>query len=440
MEVNTLDKVLDKVQDEVSRRTEQWEIVCEETEETHLSFSNNAMKSVSRHKRFGIGLRVICSGRIGFSCTTRPFSTRLVDDAVDSASFGQRAAFSFPVKKIQYGVPVYDKAISSFDERESKKTGNGVIEKLRGVFPKAQADVDIGASRMHVHLINSSGFSSSYEKSLFSFFAGALLTQEDGLLEVHEGHVQCSAALDVSAITQKIIRKLKLCKKNVTLPTGKFPVIFTPNAFSSLIGTLRPGVNGKMFQKGASPLIGKLNEKLFDAQLTLWDDPLMENAYGSFPFDGEGVSAYKKTIVENGVLKNILLDLQTAGQLRMKPTGNGARNFSTQPQPGAANWCVEEGESRLKEILGGIKEGLMVDELLGWSGNPLGGEFSGNVGLGYKIQNGKLTARVKNCIVSGNIYELFSRIGALSCEREWIYGTMLCPYAFFENVSVAGKG
>lgn len=433
-------KMLSELAEKISRKTKHWEILRESGEDTQLSFASNVLKSVSRHKRFGIGLRVVCDGRIGFSCTTNPCSKNLVDDALSSASFGQKAYFSFPENGAFPEIKIFDGKVFSFDENSAKKTGKEVIERLRKAFPKAHCDADIGASRFYVHLMNSSGFSSSYEKSVFSFFAGALLTQEDGLLEVHEGHVQCNAGLDVSAITQKIIRKMKLCKKNAAMHTGKYPVIFTPNAFSSLIGTLRPGVNGKMLQKGASPLMGKLGEKLFDAQLTLWDDPLVENAYGSHPFDGEGVAGIKKPIVENGALKNYLLDLQTAGQLHMKSTGNALRNFSSQPQPGAANWIVEGGESRLKELLGGIKEGLLVDELLGWAGNPLGGEFSGNVGLGYKIKNGSIVARVKNCIVSGNIYDLFARIGAFSREREWIYGTMLCPYAFFENVSVAGKG
>lgn len=433
-------RTLEKIRDNVSRKTKQWEIVCEETDETHLSFSNNALKSVSSHKRFGMGLRVICNGRIGFSSTTRPDSKTLAQDALSSAAFGQTCFFSFPENSLTPSAAIYDKSLCDVDMRELKSLGTRAIGKLRDAFPEAQCDADIGAARGRVTLVNSSGFHGSYEKTTAGFFAGALLTQKDGLLEVHDGHAQCAAGIDADEIVSRIIRKLKYCKKNVTVPTGKYDVIFSPSAFSQILSALRPGVSGKMIQKGMSPLMGKLGEKLFDAAITLWDDPLRDGAVLSQPFDGEGVPSIRKAILEKGALKNYLLDLQTAGQLHMASTGNASRNYSSQPSPAPSTWVVEGGNEPLKTMLRNVKDGIMIDELIGWAGNPLAGEFSGNVGMGFKIQNGKLTARVKDCIVSGNIFSLFSSVGALSREQEWVHGSVLCPYAFFENVSVAGKG
>jgi PmbA protein len=72
-------------------------------------------------------------------------------------------------------------------------------------------------------------------------------------------------------------------------------------------------------------------------------------------------------------------------------------------------------------------------------GNVLGGDFSGNVLLGYKIENGKIAGRVKDTMVSGNIYRLLNRIAAIGSETTWLGGFLQTPPLCFSNVSVAGS-
>ena len=88
-----------------------------------------------------------------------------------------------------------------------------------------------------------------------------------------------------------------------------------------------------------------------------------------------------------------------------------------------------------------MKEGLVIEQLMGAEqGNILGGDFSGNVLLGYKVENGKIVGRVKNTMVSGNVYQLLKEITAIGSEARWVGGFLQTPHLYCPSLSVASKG
>jgi PmbA protein len=90
-------------------------------------------------------------------------------------------------------------------------------------------------------------------------------------------------------------------------------------------------------------------------------------------------------------------------------------------------------------MVSGIREGLVVEQLMGAEqGNVLGGDFSGNVLLGYKIENGQIVGRVKNTMVSGNIYQALKEI-VIGKEAKWVGGGVLTPAIYCPDLAVASK-
>ena len=88
-----------------------------------------------------------------------------------------------------------------------------------------------------------------------------------------------------------------------------------------------------------------------------------------------------------------------------------------------------------------IKEGLVIEQLMGAEqGNLLAGDFSGNVLLGYKIENGKMVGRVKDTMVSGNVYQLLKDIAAIGSESRWVSGFCQTPPFYCKGLSVSSKG
>jgi PmbA protein len=66
---------------------------------------------------------------------------------------------------------------------------------------------------------------------------------------------------------------------------------------------------------------------------------------------------------------------------------------------------------------------LIIEQVMGADqGNILNGDFSGNVLLGYKIDHGEISGRVKDTMVHGNIYKLLGEIAGLGSDARWIAG------------------
>ncbi len=92
-------------------------------------------------------------------------------------------------------------------------------------------------------------------------------------------------------------------------------------------------------------------------------------------------------------------------------------------------------------MVGDMQEGLIIEHLMGAEqGNILGGDFCGNVLLGYKVENGKITGRVKDTMVSGNVYQILKEIRAIGSQRRWVGSSIQTPAIYCSGLSVAAKG
>ncbi|MFO8143971.1 MAG: metallopeptidase TldD-related protein, partial [Dehalococcoidales bacterium] len=135
-----------------------------------------------------------------------------------------------------------------------------------------------------------------------------------------------------------------------------------------------------------------------------------------------------------------IYDLQTAGLAGKKSTGNGSRNSAGILTPAPSSFMISPGKAGFQEMVEDIEEGLVIEYLMGASqGNVLSGDFSGNVLLGYKVEKGKITGRIKNTMVSGNIYHLLKDIAAVGNDAKWEGDSINTPSFYFPGISVAVK-
>jgi PmbA protein len=225
---------------------------------------------------------------------------------------------------------------------------------------------------------------------------------------------------------QFFLEVLDLCEKPVSIETGRYPVILHPMSFYFLLETLQIGLNGRSVFEGISPLKDRIGEKVLSEKLTLMDDPTWEKGDHFTTFDHEGVPAQKKAIFDRGVLKSYMTNLEYAARLGIEPTGHGYRRSFLEDNihvgnPGmlASSRIIEPGDVSYPDMLSGISEGLLlVMSFDCWQGTLYNGDFSGSVSMGFKIQDGKLTGRVKDTQISGNIYKMLGdQLESISEER-----------------------
>ncbi|MBI2832240.1 MAG: TldD/PmbA family protein [Chloroflexi bacterium] len=425
------------------RLTEESEVFMVSAETTSVSFEANRLKHVRSKQKTSIALRVIKDGKIGFAQTTdleEPL--KLVNMAVETAAFGMPAKFSFPSDSAYPQVETFDAAVQAVSMEQMIGVGEKLISTVTGHTADILCEAGIGWDRISVKLLNSRGGQAQYEASVSGLGVEGSLIRETDMLFVGEWQDSCHPILEPDAVTGVVLWQLEMAKNRAPISSGQLPVIFTPRGVAvSLASPLMAAFNGKMTLEGASPIGKKRGELVFDRKLWLWDDPTIPFRPQSRPCDDEGVPSQRTALIEGGAVANFLYDLQTAGLAKASSTGNGSRGRGGLPSPSPSAFVIGAGDTTFDDMVHDMKEGLIIEHLMGAEqGNILGGDFSGNVLLGYKVENGKITGRVKDTMVSGNVYQLLKEIRAIGSESRWVGSSVQTPPIYCSGLSVAAKG
>ncbi len=428
---------------QAKRVAEEAEVFMVSSEETPVQFEANRLKHIQSKQSHSVALRIIKGGKVGYASTTKlDDSQELVSMAMETAEFGMPARFEFPSPTSYPQVEVFDPDIESISIEEMIKLGEELIVAVTSHTPDIICEAGVTKSVVSVHIINSQGGQTNYRKSVFSLGVEGTLIRGTDMLFVGESQNSCHPLLEPKAVAEVVLQQLELAKNQATVPSKPLPVVFTPyGVASALISPLMVAFNGKIVLEGASPIGNRLGEPVFDKKLLLWDDPTIAYRPGSRPGDDEGVPSQCTPLIEQGTVTNFLYDLQTAALAHTRSTGNGSRGRGGLPTPSPSTFIIAPGDTTFDEMVQDIKEGLVIEQLMGaGQGNILGGDFSGNVLLGYKVESGKIVGRVKDTMVSGNIYQILKQIIAIGNEARWVGSFLNTPPLYCPSLSVASKG
>ena len=418
------------------------EVFMVSSEETSVQFEANRLKHVQTKQSSQVALRIVRQGRIGCSSTTELGNSQgLVDNAVESSQFGMLAKFELPSLGSYPGVTVFDPGVEPVPIAEMTKLGEELIATVKSHTPDIICQAEVTKSIISVSIINSRGGQSDYRKSIFSLGIGGSLIRDTDMLFVGESESSCHPLAESKVVADVVLQQLELARSQASVSSQPLPVVFTPNGVASaLVPSLMAAFNGKTVLEGASPIGNRLGHRVFDERLSLWDNPTIAYRPGSRPCDDESVPSQCTPLVEQGTIANFLYDLQTAAMAHTRSTGNGSRNHGGLPVPSPTAFVVAPGDTTFDEMLNDMEEGLVIEWLMGaGQGNILGGDFSGNVLLGYKVESGKRVGRVKNTMVSGNIYQVLKQIAAIGSEPKWVGGFLQTPPLYCPSLSVAAK-
>jgi PmbA protein len=407
-----------------------------------VDFEMDHLKSIEDISRFSIGLRVFGGGRVGNSfINSLDDKDILINNALESSSLGDEIDFDLPGALDFKPMNTFYPGVKDYDEHKAVKIGDEIIKRLKSIDSEAKVNAGISASYSRNYLTNTNGFWGSYDSTFFSVSAGMLLVDEaqgGGLLSVDEGDASYNDDVDIENICSTIEWRYKNALNKVSMNTGYFPVLFSPDALGLLLESIEIAANAKTLFKGISVLSGKTGQIIADPSFSITDNPLLENGLGSYPFDDEGVLPGVLPIIENGVFKNFIYDLTTAKRLNARSTGHGSRSTASMPSPSFSNLVVGTGSSSFEEMIGSIKYGLYVCEFLGGGmSNMIAGDFSVNVELGYLVENGHVSGRVKDTMLSGNVYDLLKDIEAIE-SRTHKKGSLYAPHILFRKASITG--
>jgi len=297
---------------------------------------------------------------------------------------------------------------------------------------------ECATSTDHIFYASSLGFAGGYDKSSLSLSVVPVATengamQRDYWYSARRRVAQLESPAQIGRIAaERTLRRLGARK----VATCEVPVVFDPELARSLLGHLAGAVSGYSLYKGTSFLIGRLGESIAPESVTIIDDGRLVGAMGSKPFDGEGLPTRRTVVVERGVLRNYLFDTYSARKLDSRSTGNAGRSVGSAPGVSPTNLVWQAGDASPRDIIGSIRSGLYVTELIGMGVNPVSGDYSrGAVGLW--IENGELAYPVEEITIAGNLLQMYERIEAVGNDLD-LRHSVAAPTLMIGKMTVAG--
>ena len=212
---------------------------------------------------------------------------------------------------------------------EMIQTGQEMVTLLKTHNPDILAGAQVEKQISRTEFANSAGAEFVDESTLFRPAILGDLVRGTDMLHVDKLHVGRKRETDHLAFTREAIEWFRLAKQNVPIQSGDLPVILTPYAMHLLLLSLNMGLDGKNVLLGDSPLAGKLGERVADSRFSLIDDPFIDYADGSGRYDGEGIPRQAMPLIQDGVVRNFLYDLDTAGRAGVPSTGHGPERRPT---------------------------------------------------------------------------------------------------------------
>jgi TldD protein len=207
-------------------------------------------------------------------------------------------------------------------------------------------------------------------------------------------------------------------------PSGKMPVVigrgFGGTLFHEACG--HP-LEASAVSKNLSVFSGKLGQQIASPILSAVDDGSIPNEWGSNNIDDEGNPTQKTVLIENGILKNYLIDDFNGRRMGMK--GNGAcrrQSFQYEPTSRMSNTYICAGKSSPEEIIAATKFGLYAKSLEGGQVNPVTGEFNFGCSEAYLIRDGKICEPVRGASVIGTGQDILMKIDMIGNDLQLAQG------------------
>ena len=268
---------------------------------------------------------------------------------------------------------------------------------------------DFGDRRARYAYATSHGFSGEYATSSFSLAVSPV------------GRIAA----------QRAVRRLGARR----VKTAEVPVVFDPDMAASLVRHIAGAASGPALYRRASFLVGKLGERIASPSVTIVDDGTVPGALGSRPFDGEGLPVRRTVVVDQGMLRSYLVDTYSGRKLGLPSTHHGARDGSG-VSVSTTNLYLAAGDRDPGDLIGSVKSGLYVTELIGFGVNGVTGDYSRGA-VGMWIENGELAYPVEEITVAGNLLDMLHAVEGVGNDLVFRDRTA-APTLLIGRMTVAG--
>ncbi len=275
--------------------------------------------------------------------------------------------------------------------------------------------------------VMSNGFSGEHEGAWFSAGGETTLSDGDKRPEAYAyfGARYLADLPSPQDIAAELHKRATERLGSGPIESGTYPLVLANRAAGRILGVLGgPLSAGSIFEK-RSCLADKLGERIGSDKFTLIDDPTVPRGLSSRPWDGDGLRATPRTIVDKGVLQMHYVNVYYGRKLDRPPTTGGR-----------SNWIVPAGDVPIDDILARYPKAIWVDGFLGGNSNSATGDFSFGI-RGQLLEHGQPVKSLSEMNISGNALTIMDKLAEVG-DDVWKYSSVMSPTLVFEDVQFSG--
>ena len=414
------------------------DLYFESVTSTALGVDEQIVKSASQGTSAGCGIRVLSGERTGYAYTDNLNPDRLLHAAKTAALIASGPSkqpvqgFTEAATADLYPVPLggfdldlaarlelilrVDRAARAFDHRVVQVRAS-YSEELRRILVVG-SDGSYASDTQPLCRLNAFVIAKD-EKSTTRGSAGA---------GGRAGLGQFAGSKSPEHLAQEAARGAILQLGAVPAPAGEMEVVLGPGWPGILLHeAVGHGLEADFNRKGTSAFSGLIGRPVASPKVTVVDNGTIAGRRGSLNVDDEGSPTQETVLIENGVLKGYLTDKLSARLMGMANTGSGRReSYHCIPMPRMTNTYVLAGDDDPGDIIRSVKRGLYAPNFGGGQVDITNGRFVFSASEAYLIEDGKITAPVRDATLIGNGPEALKHVSMVGHDLKLDEGIGTC--------------
>jgi TldD protein len=395
-----------------------------------VRMANGQVESVNEMHRSGWGVRSFVNGAWGYASGTSGRASDLVVAAKKATAIAQANAAAGVPKTTLRGIPTgkrthkaacrIDPADIGGEEKVSLArelcqaiAGDRVASTL-GFYNEADQRCELG---------NTAGARVAWREVRVRL-GGQAIAQEGDRQEMAIEIKDASAGwefiktLDPVAFGQEMGREARERLQAIKPPAGLRTVILDPDASGLLAHEVMGHASeGDEIVKQRSFLSKVVGKRVGSGLVSMYDDGTLPGGHGTIPVDSEGTPAHKTTIIDHGIYRGYMQSLETAGSLKVRPTGNGrAQDFGRRVWVRMTNTYFAPGRDAKDAIIEDTKDGILTKGWISGMEDIVGGGFQAVTQSGFLVKDGELGPRVRGMTLTGKALAILKSVDRVSKE------------------------
>jgi TldD protein len=410
------------------------EVFVEDRTTSSAMLDQRRVEELSSGRDRGAGIRVVFGETTGFAHTADLSERGLFAAAQAAAAVAREGGGG--VREIKLGDLV--------DYPSRATTAPGDVAKAKKIELLLHADdvarsqgssisqvqVALGDSTRHFVVANSDGVFAADHQVRTRFNVSCVATGDGGM---QTGYRPIAGTRGFEILTPEAVGEAARSAASQAItkldarpaPSGELPVVLAGGSGGILFHeACGHGLEADAIMKQASVYAGKVGQLVASPLVTLVDDGTVAGEWGYLAVDDEGRPGSRNVLIENGILTDYMWDYLRAHKEGRHSSGNGRRqSYQHLPMVRMTNTYLLEGESDADEIVAQTPRGVYVAQLGGGQVNTATGDFVFGMTSAFLIENGKITAPLRDCNLIGNGPDVLSRVDAVATDFSMMPGT-----------------